>query len=273
MNAGRWMETERWMSWTGWSLVAVGSLFVPLMPWYMLGEITEAEIGWWGLCSVAGGIATLGGRLLYLRSVEAVQRGLLLLAIVGMLFVILAQVPALFSWLLYGGAFTKGWMPLEPLGFGIGAVLHLALIVLAALTLVSALYALAGRRRSESGLRLPAKQLAVFAAALLVAGSALWGWDRYESGNWIARTYPADGASEVSVDAQVEVVWHGVRDNMGLKARYADQPDQAIPGTTGGSMSGMTFKPEGGFAPGRRVQITVDADRRIYSFTFTTGNP
>ncbi|WP_159888387.1 Ig-like domain-containing protein [Paenibacillus puerhi] len=268
MMEGLWKEPKRWMNLTGWSLIVIGTLFVPIMPWYILGDVSESEIGLWGVTAIGGGLATLGGRGLYARSSDAVQRGLLLLCILGMLFVMLAQLPALFSWFIYGGAFVKHWMPWEPAGFGIGVALHVGLIALSAMTIFTAVYALTGRRRRE--LRMPARQLAVYVTVLLVAAGGLWSWDRYAGSHWIAHTYPADGAVDVPLDAQVEVVWQGVRDSMGMKVRYADQSNQAVPGITGGSMSGMTFRPEGGFAPGCQVQITVDAGRRAHTFTFTT---
>ncbi|MBD0383316.1 Ig-like domain-containing protein [Paenibacillus sedimenti] len=106
--------------------------------------------------------------------------------------------------------------------------------------------------------------------ALLIAG---WiGWDWYQSKNWMVWTYPVDGATDVPRDATIVAIWKGTRgNNLGMPIRYADNPEAHIPGVTGGSESGMSFQPEGQFAPGRKVIVTVEAGRRRHTFTFTTA--
>ncbi|MEK8132571.1 hypothetical protein WMW72_32275 [Paenibacillus filicis] len=258
------------MAWTGWSLLVVGILYVPSLPWYILGQVQEAEIRIWGLSAISGGALALTGRLAYMRSPEGVRRWLLLVGIVGMLVIGLAQVPALFSWLLYGGVFTGEWMPSERAGFVIGMGLHLWLTALAAGTIVSAIVALSGRLRK--GLKLPGKQLAQFVALLLAIAGGWWGWELYQSSRWVAFTYPEHGAVDVPLNAQVNVVFSGTHSSMGMRIRYVEQPERVVPGMTGGGPSGMTFEPEGGFAPGSRVQVIVDAGRRSHTFEFTTAS-
>ncbi len=269
MGIGR-HAPENWMRVTGWSLFAIGTLFIPYVPWYILGGIREEEIGWWGFFAVIGGLVVGVCTRMYRLGSLPVKRGLLLLGIVGMAFVVLGQVPALFSWLMYGGSFVRHWMPWERIGFGLGMLLHIWLAVTALMTAVVSGYALTGRMEPE--LRLRAREGAIYFALLAAVIGGWWGWDRYQSSHWIAQTVPADGSLEVPRDSEVRVVWKGRHDSMGMRVRYADSPDTPVPGETAGSGGGMSYRPEGGFAPGARVQITVEAGRRTHTFTFTTAS-
>jgi hypothetical protein len=103
---------------------------------------------------------------------------------------------------------------------------------------------------------------------ILIAG--WFGWDSYQSKNWIATTYPADGATNVPRDVTIVAMWKGARgNNLGMPIRYVDAPNEHIPGVTGGSESGMSFKPNGEFVPAKKVIVTVEAGSRRHTFTFT----
>lgn len=54
---------------TGLSCLLIGLLYIPVFPWYILGDVKEAEIGTWGICSVTGGaLCTAGAALLVMAS-------------------------------------------------------------------------------------------------------------------------------------------------------------------------------------------------------------
>lgn len=111
-----------------------------------------------------------------------------------------------------------------------------------------------------------------YGLVIVILATAWWGWNVYQSKNWIASTYPADGAIDVPRNVTIVAKWKGVRgNNLGMPIRYADAPKEYIHGTTGGSEYGMTFKPESQFAPGRLVKVTVEAGRRRHTFMFTTA--
>lgn len=69
----------------------------------------------------------------------------------------------------------------------------------------------------------------------------------------------------------VTATWEGERSNIGIRVRYADQPNLYIPGTTSGSQNSISFGAEGGFLPGKKVNVIVEAGRRSYSYSFTTA--
>ncbi|ULL18472.1 hypothetical protein DVH26_30780 [Paenibacillus sp. H1-7] len=253
----------------GISSFLIGCLYYPVFPWYILGDVKESEIGSWGVLSMVGGAASIvGATAINLASVR-VQKALLLLSFVGLALLILAQVPALFSWLFYGGVFTRHWIPWPVLGTVIGMALHVWLGLAALITMVSAGKALRGG--IEPGFKLSRRGWLSFASVLLLVLGALWGWEEYQNRHWIASISPADGAVNVPLNAVVSVTWKGSYDSMGMKIDYADDPHLPTPGTTAGSQYGISFTPEQPYLPGRKVVVTVEAGRRSHTFAFTTA--
>ncbi|WP_068604110.1 Ig-like domain-containing protein [Paenibacillus swuensis] len=111
-----------------------------------------------------------------------------------------------------------------------------------------------------------------FLAVIMIGVVSWFAWDAYQSKNWIAHTYPADGATKVPRDVKITADWKGSRVNMlGIPVRYANEPDKYIPGATTANQQGISFKPEQELAPGREVVVTVEAGRRHHTFTFTTA--
>ncbi|WP_426450610.1 hypothetical protein ACP26L_01040 [Paenibacillus sp. S-38] len=261
-----WREPQRIWQWIGWSCIGIGSLYFPVFPWYVLGEVKEAEIGQWALCSMVGGAGMLLGAWVYRKG--KARRLLLLSSLAGMALLLLGQVPALYSWMMYQGSLIRHW-PLPPkVGFFLGVGLHGWLILGALAAVTAAGLSLAGRGNSEVSL---SRQEGI--RFLLGLGSLLalwWGWNAYQSRNWIMSTYPADGMEHVPTETVVTVAWKGSYDSMGMRVRYEDSPDAPVPGATGATQYGMTFEPEGGFQPDRRVRIEVEAGRRTHVFSFTT---
>ncbi|MFC0213682.1 hypothetical protein ACFFK0_14655 [Paenibacillus chartarius] len=216
-----------------------------------------------------GGAASIAGATAIKLSPVRIQKALLLLSFVGMSLLILAQVPALLMWLLYGGAFTRHWMPWEALGMAIGIALHSWIGLIAVTAMVAAGKALRGGL--EPGLKLSRRGWLSFAAVLLAVIGAVWGWDEYQNRNWIASISPADGAENVPLHTEISVAWKGSYDSMGMRIDYADEPDLHTPGATAASPYGISFTPEQPFYPGRKVKVTVEAGRRTHTFTFTTA--
>ena len=80
--------------------ILIGTLYLPV-PWYILGAETEAEIGVWGLSSVIGGLIACIGSTYLSNKNTAVQKGLHIIALLGMILFILAQVLPLFFWIMF----------------------------------------------------------------------------------------------------------------------------------------------------------------------------
>jgi succinate dehydrogenase hydrophobic anchor subunit len=253
----------------GFSSFFTGCLFFPIFPWYILGDVKEAEIGSWGLLSMVGGAASIAGATAIKLTAVRVQKALLLLSFVGLALLILAQVPALLMWLFYGGVFTRHWMPWATLGMAIGITLHVWIGLAALTAMVSAGKALRGG--IEPGLKLSRRAWLSFAGVLLLVLGALWGWEEYQNRHWIASISPVDGVEEVPLNTKVSVTWKGSYDSMGMRIDYVDEPDLPTPGGTAASQYGISFTPEQPYLPGRKVKVTVEAGRRSHTFTFTTA--
>jgi hypothetical protein len=263
------LRPARLLGSTGLACILIGLLYMPIMPWYILGDLREGEITLWGIWSLIGGAAACFGAFLLLSVREKLQQLLLAVAIPGMLTVLLAQVPAFVGWWVYGGAFTLGWSLHPSVGFMIGILLHLGLTALAVLTLISSVMALG---HSESPLRASRRQIlqALGAVALIIL--IIVGINAFQNATWVEVTSPLDGAVNVPLDTAVYAQWKGKRgNNLGLQVRYADDPDLYIPGSTGASMQGVSFQPENGFLPNKKVVCTVEAGWRSYTFSFTTA--
>jgi hypothetical protein len=263
------MRPARLLGGLGLSCMMIGLLYLPEMPWYLLGDELEAEITQWGRWSFTGGAIALIGAVLLRFAARWLQQLLLAIAILGMLAVLLAQLPAFFSWFLYGGEFTRDWSYHPFIGFVVGMLLHLGVTALAGLTLINSALALG---HTESPLRVTKRQLlqALGAAAFIVV--VLIGVSAFQSATWVEVTSPLDGAVDVPLHTVVYAQWKGERgNNLSLRVRYEDQPDLYIPGGTGASMQGISFEPENGFLPNKKVVCKVEAGWRSYTFSFTTA--
>jgi hypothetical protein len=269
-NSGIQASVEKWIRITGISAIVIGSLYVPSVPWYLLGEVKEAEIGLWGTFTVLGGLlCVIGAETVKRAAARPVKQGLLVIACLGMAALLLSQLPAFVMWQLYDGSFTRGWAPNDTAGWLAGLSLHTWLAVTGAITLFASVRALLTR---TSTLQLTGKMGLRTVGMLLVCG-ALWVvWNFYEEKTWVTFTHPVAEARDVSKDVTVSAGWRGSRDNIGIRVRYADEPERYIPGVSGASMTGVSFKPDQPFEPGRKLKVTVEAGMRSHVFYFYTAD-
>ena len=261
-------QVARAIFWTGLLSFLTGLLYIPWLPWYVLGSLTEAEIGSWGISSIGGGLlAGLGSYVLY-RDNKLLKQSSLIIASFGMCLFILAQVPALFSWMMFFGS------PITEAGDAqnvtTGSLLHMVPHLLIG---VAAIYStglitkvLLGK---SSVYRLHPKQFAVTAIVLAAIGLGWFAVDAYADATWIEHTYPADGAQNVPLHTMVTVQWESSGNNMGMQVRYADDPSVPIHGATEASRNGISFTPDL-YLPGKEVVIEVSSGRRERTFSFLT---
>ncbi|MGE5704997.1 MAG: hypothetical protein ACM32O_20915, partial [Clostridia bacterium] len=185
---------------TGLSCLLIGLLYIPVFPWYILGDVKEAEIGTWGICSVTGGALCTAGAALLAMTSPAFRKPLLLIGLLGMLTILLAQVPAIMMWLFYGGHLIAAWLPIPLVGGWLGLSLHILLAASSILTFAAIGRALVA---PASPTRLTAKQWGSFAAVLGALAASLLLWNTFEQKNWIASTSPVDGALHVPLHSTV----------------------------------------------------------------------
>jgi hypothetical protein len=269
-KSGIQASAEKWICISGISACVIGSFYVPTVPWYMLGEVKEAEIGLWGMLTVLGGLlCVVGAETIKRTTAKSLQQGLLVIACLGMAALLLSQLPAFLMWQMYDGSFTREWAPNETAGWLAGLSLHTWLAVSGVIALLASLKALLAR---TSALQLTGKQGSRTVGVLLFCG-ALWVvWNLYEEQTWVAFTHPVQEARGVSRDVTVSAGWRGARGNIGIRVRYADEPERYIPGVSGASMTGVSFKPDQPFEPGRRLKVTVEAGMRSHVFYFYTAD-
>ncbi|GAX89668.1 hypothetical protein EFBL_1292 [Effusibacillus lacus] len=247
--------------------VVTGMLYIPGLPWNVLGSLREGEIALWGLWATGGGIIGIVGAILARRAKQALQKVLFVAALIGMLLFLLAQVLPIAAWFLFSvdpiadgpseNAAVGGLLPMIP---------HLLIVLSSLLAILSIVRVLASK---QSPLRLTRRQT-VSALGFLVSVGLIWyGADRYIDATFVKSTYPANGAVNVPLHDTVRVEWDvDARNGMGMSVRYADDPTP-IRGVTGASAGGMFFTPDT-FLPGKKVSVTARAGRRSYTFSFTT---
>jgi hypothetical protein len=247
--------------------IIVGSLYLPV-PWYILGDETEAEIGVWGLSSILGGLFACIGSTFLSNKNTAVQKGLHIIAALGMILFIFAQVLPIVLWIMFWGTpITEGGSANPTTGGLHGLLPHILIVVLSIFALLSIVQTLFGK---ASKLRLNKNEIGRTGIVLLFLFLIWFGIDTYLSKTWIESTTPRPGEENVSIYTLVTATWEGERSNIGIRVRYADQPNHTIQGTTTGTQSSISFGPQGGFLPGKKVNVTVEAGRRSYSYSFTT---
>lgn len=245
--------------------IVAGLLYMPYLPWYILGSLREAEIFSWAVWSIVGGIFALFGASLLKFPNKKVKQVVFLILLCGAILLLLAQIPALFSWFLFG------IIPIEKIGFFaiIPIALHLAIVFIGMYIVLFVLKHLFSKR---SEWQLSTKQISIFIGFLILIGSSTWGFSKYVDATFVHATYPEDGATDVPLHSTIEVNWAlGDMNNMGMSVEYADQPNIAIQGMTSGSATGLTFTPNI-FLPGKKVVVHVSAGRKDYSFSFTTAD-
>ncbi len=263
-------RVQTMIRWTGLLSVAVGTFYVPWLPWYMLGEETEAEISAWGISSVAGGVTAYVGSWLLSREQLLWRQILLVIGSAGMLLIALAQVLPIYSYMLYWGRPIAETNISNPTVAGIVPMLpHVLLFGCSIWTLVVTVMKLAGK---TSAFSLNRKQFGVLMLAILFIMVGWLGYDAYLNATWVLSTHPVDGSTHVSTRTSVSVKWAKPMSNGGMIIRYADDPNLYTPGTTSFSREGMTFSPEKGFLPGKKVTVEVLSGRRTHTFSFVTAD-
>ncbi|WP_127578682.1 Ig-like domain-containing protein [Paenibacillus koleovorans] len=256
----------------GIACLMLGWMYTPWHPFYILGDLQEAEIRSWGNWAEFGGVAAIAGSLGLSMAHGGIRKLLLVISMPGMLAIATAQVLPILMWLMYGlmGAeFTSMYVFSPQIGMLVGVVMHGFVAIVAGCSIVLSVQATVARNSED---RLTRKSWFAYIGSILLVLAAWVGIEATLERTWMHSTSPKNGATGVSKDITVSAVWDGSRgNNLGMKVRYADAPDQHIPGGTSGSQSGMSFKPDQPFLPGKTLVVTVEAGRRSYNFQFQTA--
>lgn len=238
---------KRLIQWTGILSILTGTLYLPYLPWNVLGGMREAEIILWGVLSLGGGLlAWIGAGLLSVNH-QGIRHTIQAVSFMAMILFALGQIPPIYLWMVFE---RSAFIPL---------VFHFSIALLA----ISSGWFL------TKGLSL--RSFGMILVAFLAVAIGGWGWNEYLNQNWITYSYPEDGAENVPLYDTITVQWEPADfTSMGMELHYEDDPSVPILGATAGSKEGMTFTPEM-FLPNKQVIVSVHAGRRSYSFQFTTA--
>lgn len=125
-------RARRLVRWTGFCSVLTGALYLPWLPWYVLGGELEAEITLWGLWAVWGGVAALAGSFLLHAKHRLAVTSALMVGLLGMALFALGQVLPVIHWLLFWGQpITEGGVDNPTTGSPLYAIPHVIVACLA----------------------------------------------------------------------------------------------------------------------------------------------
>ncbi|WP_139492354.1 Ig-like domain-containing protein [Brevibacillus dissolubilis] len=266
---GLFRRTFAWIMATGILSVIVGTCYVPLFSWYVLGQETEGEITLWGMLAIGGGGVTLIGGLLLPVLTGIWRKSLLIIGVLGMIFMALAQImPIILNITFYGRAIAETMITNPAHG---GILMMLPHIILLTLSIVVIGHMLRMLSSKESSDRLNKKQAGIALTVIASLVLLLYGYDKYLDYSWVTSTYPANGAVHVPLHESITVTFEEESDSGGLMVQYADDLTIPIQGVTGFNQKMLTFTPDL-FLPGKTVEVTALAGRRSHTFTFQTAS-